>query len=280
MYLKYWLILFVGSIAAHSAAAQEWTSNAYGEALCGAVSCLTGSEAAGLNPSGVALSDWSAGIGYSDRFMMKELSQKSARITMPVLGGVFTPEFNYYGFALFNTSRASLGYAKQLSKTICAGITLNYHNVHIDDSPTNANTMSGDFGIICRPTKSLTLGTYIRNISNSQYSGSDTILPALIQVGAAYSFYGGHTICVDVDKNSLVSGITAHIGVVARIMDNAKILAGVSTQPMTVGMGAEFGFKGFLLQFAARRNQYLGWIPAVSVCWRRGADKGWELNKN
>jgi hypothetical protein len=30
------------------------------------------------------------------------------------------------------------------------------------------------------------------------------------------------------------------------------------------------------MQFAARRNQYLGWIPSVSVCWRRGADKGWE----
>jgi hypothetical protein len=280
MYLKYWLILFVGSIAAHSAAAQEWTSNAYGEALCGAVSCLTGSEAAGLNPAGVAFADWSAGIGYSDRFMMKELSQKSARMTMPVLGGVFTPEFNYYGFSLFNTSKASLGYAKQLSKTICAGITLNYHNVHIDDSPTNANTMSGDFGIIYRPTKSLTLGTYIRNISNSQYSGSDTILPALIQVGAAYSFYGGHTICVDVDRNSLISGITAHIGVIGRINENVKILAGVSTQPMTVGVGAEFGFKGFLMQFSARRNQYLGWIPSVSICWRRGEDKGWELDKN
>ena len=270
------LIVIIFLLAIRPAMAQDYTSNAYGEALCGAVSCLTGSDAAGLNPAGTALADWSAGIGYSDRFMMKELSQKSARITMPVLGGVFTPEFNYYGFSLFNTSKASLGYAKQLSKTICAGINLNYHNVHIDDSPTNANTMSGDFGIICRPTKSLTLGTYIRNISNSQYSGSDTILPAQIQVGAAYSFYGGHTICVDVDRNSLIHGITAHIGVIGRINDNVKILAGVSTQPMTVGVGAEFGFKGFLLQFAARRNQYLGWIPAVSVCWQRGEDKPWE----
>ena len=276
MFSKYLLVLFVAIIVVRPATAQEWTSNAYGEALCGAVSCVTGSDAAGLNPAGVALSDWSAGISYNDRFMMKELSQKSARITMPVLGGVFTPEFNYYGFSLFNTSRASLGYAKQLSQNICAGINLNYHNVHIDDSPTNANTMTGDFGLICRPAKSLLLGTHIRNISNSQYSGGDTILPAQIQVGAAYIFYGGHTICVDVDKNSLVSGITAHIGVIARIMDNAKILAGVSTQPFTVGAGAEFGFKGFLMQFAARRNQYLGWIPSVSVCWRRGADKGWE----
>ena len=149
MYPKYFLIILAALISSTCATAQEWTSNAYGEALCGAVSCVTGSDAAGLNPAGVALSDWSAGIGYNDRFMMKELSQKSARITMPVLGGVFTPEYDYYGFSLFNTSRASLGYAKQLSKTICAGINLNYHNVHIDDSPTNANTMSGDVGVVC-----------------------------------------------------------------------------------------------------------------------------------
>lgn len=276
MYPKYFLIILAALISSTCATAQEWTSNAYGEALCGAVSCVTGSDAAGLNPAGVALADWSAGIGYNDRFMMKELSQKSARITMPVLGGVFTPEYDYYGFSLFNTSRASLGYAKQLSKTICAGINLNYHNVHIDDSPTNANTMSGDVGVVCRPTKSLILGTYVRNISNSQYSGGDTILPAQIQVGAAYSIYGGHSICIDIDKNSLVSGITAHIGIVARIMDNAKIIAGVSTQPFTVGAGADFSFKGFQMQFSARRNQYLGWIPSVSVCWRRGADKEWE----
>ena len=276
MYPKYFLIILAALISSTCATAQEWTSNAYGEALCGAVSCVTGSDAVGLNPAGVALSDWSAGISYNDRFMMKELSQKSARITMPVLGGVFTPEYDYYGFSLFNTSRASLGYAKQLSKTICAGINLNYHNVHIDDSPTNANTMSGDVGVVCHPTKSLILGTYVRNISNSQYSGGDTILPSQIQVGAAYSIYGGHSICIDIDKNSLVSGITAHIGIVARIMDNAKIIAGVSTQPFTVGAGADFSFKGFQMQFSARRNQYLGWIPSVSVCWRRGADKEWE----
>ncbi|MBO7568281.1 MAG: hypothetical protein J6T60_14435 [Bacteroidales bacterium] len=276
MHLKLLIVSFCALLAISPAMAQDWSSNAYGEALCGAVSCLTGSEAAGLNPAGVALSDWSAGIGYSDRFMMKELSQKSARITMPVLGGVFTPEFNYYGFALFNTSRASVGYAKILSKTICAGINLNFHNVHIDDSPTNANTVSGDFGIICRPTKSLTLGTYIRNISNSQYSGSDTIIPAQIQVGAAYNFNGGHAVCVDIDHNSLIHGITAHIGIICRLRENFRILAGVSSQPMTVGVGSEFSFKGFALQFAARRNQYLGWIPAVSVCWRRSEDKPWE----
>lgn len=270
------LIVIFSFLAIRPATAQDWSSNAYGEALCGAVSCLTGSEAAGLNPAGVALSDWSAGIGYSNRFMMKELSQKSARITMPVLGGVFTPEFNYYGFDLFNTSRASLGYAKILSKTICAGINLNFHNVHIDDSPTNANTLSGDFGIIYCPLKSLTLGTYIRNISNSQYSDSDTIIPAQIQIGAAYNFYGGHVICIDIDRNSLFHGITAHIGIICQLRENFRILAGVSTQPITVGVGSEFEFKGFALQFAARRNQYLGWIPAVSVCWRRGADKGWE----
>lgn len=256
--------------------AQDWSSNAYGEALCGAVSCVEGGDAAGLNPAGTALADWSAGIGYSNRFAMKELSQKSARITMPVLGGVFTPEFNYYGFSLFNTTRASLGYAKHLSQYICAGINLNYHNVHIDDSPTNANTMSGDAGIICRPSKSFMIGTFIRNISNSQYPGSDTIIPSLIQVGASYTFYGGHIISVDVDKNNLVSGITAHVGVVARVRDNFQVIAGVATQPFTLGVGTKFSFKGFVMQFAARRNQYLGWIPSAAVCWQRGADRKWE----
>ncbi|MCR5456107.1 MAG: hypothetical protein K6F33_14080 [Bacteroidales bacterium] len=273
MQLKLYLTIILISCVIHLCSAQDWSANAYGEALCGATSCITGSNAAGLNPAGTALADWSAGIGYTNRFMMKELSQKSARITIPVLGGVFTPEFNYYGFSLFNTTKASLGYAKILSQTICAGIQLNYHNVHIDDSPTNANTMSGDMGIIYRPLQSLLLGTYIRNISNSQYSGSDTIIPVQIQIGAAYKFYGGHVICVDIDHNSLIHGITAHIGTICRLRDNFRILAGVSTQPMTIGVGSEFSFKGFALQFAARRNQYLGWIPSVSVCWRRGADK-------
>ena len=75
MHLKLVIISFCALLAIHPASAQDYTSNAYGEALCGAVSCLTGSDAAGLNPAGTALADWSAGIGYNDRFMMKELSQ-------------------------------------------------------------------------------------------------------------------------------------------------------------------------------------------------------------
>gem|GEM_PF-3965591 len=43
------LIVIILLLAITPATAQNWSSNAYGEALCGAVSCLTGSEAAGLN---------------------------------------------------------------------------------------------------------------------------------------------------------------------------------------------------------------------------------------
>lgn len=257
-------MLLLTSAAAH---AQNWQGLAMSEASCGATCCEQGLGSLGQNPAGTATAPLCAGIGYHNKYGLKELSQKSALIAVPAWRGAASAAYSYYGFSLCNSSLAQISYAMPLGGSLSAGISLCCHNMHIDDTPGGLHAASGDIGVQYRIGSRWIAGTWICNISNSQYSGSDTIIPMRISAGISRSFTGGHSASLGVEKSSLADKIIIRASAAARMLGRVRIACGLSTSPITLGAGMEFEIGGFRLQFAARRNEHLGWIPSASVIW-------------
>lgn len=246
---------------------QQWCYSAMGEALGGAVGCCRGLSSIGCNPAGIAGSGFCAGIDYNSRFCTKELSQKSVRMAAPVYRGTASAQVCYYGFRLYNTTRASLGYALPLGKRFAAGINLSYSNIHVDDSPQRSIALSGDFGLVCSLSDSWSMQASVLNMANSQYSDCDTIIPCRIQIGAMRSFPGGHSLSLDLAKESLCDPIILHVGAVAHLCGCINAMAGFRSHPSTVGVGLGVMMRNITFQFSVRYSAYVGSSPSASLMW-------------
>ncbi len=243
------------------------------QAVCGALSCEEGTGSVGHNPAGTAYAPLGAGLGYYNKFGIKELSHKTALASVPIGNGAASATYSHYGFRLYNQSKAQLAYALPLGKNLAAGASISHHQLHVDDTPGSYHAMSGSLGILYRIDSHWSAGTWIENITNSQYNDIDTIISMGIQAGIRRSFPGGHHMSLDVEKNSLSDEIILRGGVLIRLNEHIAIMAGISTQPISVGAGIEIDIHGLQMQFAARRNENLGWIPSASVVWTRNNTK-------
>ena len=250
--------------------AQEFSSSAYGEALSDAMSCQEGLYAAGYNPAGALSENFAAGISYFDRYQLKEISQKSAAVVVPALNGCFSADFNYYGFQLFNQVLSGLGYAMKLSDKIRAGVKINYHSLNIGKSSEKFYAVSAETGVIFSPLKNFDIAAYVKNPTNSQFNSSDTLIPVAIVTGVRYKFYGSGFAALDVEKNSLYDKMPVRFGVGGSLNKFFEVYGGFSTFPLTVSAGFGFSFDGFKIMTAVRRNEFLGYMPSVSLVWEAG----------
>lgn len=252
---------------------QQWRGLAAAEATCQASSCDTGLYSIGLNPAGTAYAPLGAGVGYHNRFGLKELSQKSVLMSVPLGRGAASACYSHYGFSLYSQSQAQISYALRLGRGISAGAGISYHQLHVDPSPGNYHAMSGSLGILCRINRRWSAGSWIGNLGNQQFSDADTIIPMSIQAGIRRHFAGGHHASLDVEKSSIRNEIILHGSVLIRLHECMALMLGASSEPLTIGAGLELRIHGFGLQFAARRNEHLGWMPAAAVVWTRNNTK-------
>lgn len=257
------LAALVIRLLSNMAFAQDYFTSAYSNALCGAISCAEGFVSVGYNPAGTALSDLCAGVNYSSKFGLKELSHKSARLAVPVGQGTISSGFNYYGFQLFNRTSSSLCYATRLGKFIYSGVSLRYHTLHIDDNVENQRSVGADIGLLAS-LGSWRFGSWISNITNSQFNANDTIIPISLRIGTCYIINGQHSIIMDFDKRSTSDEIAISVGATAKIKD-LKFVVGFSNQPFSIGAGIVYCIKNTELMFTAQHTEYLGWSPSASI---------------
>jgi len=262
-----WLILLVLTIFFNSVSAQEFSSNAYSEALSGAVSCLSGIYASRGNPAGNISENFSASISYFDRYQLKEVSQKSAAVLIPCFNGCFGADFNYLGFKLFNQIQGGINYAMKLSEKISGGIKINYHNLHIDNSAEKFYAVSAEVGIIVCPMDNFLIATFVANPTNSQFNSVDTVLMSKIQIGMMYKFCSSGFVCLDFEKQSIFDNVDVRFSAASYLNKYLEIQGGFSTFPFNVSLGFGVKIENLRMQFSTKRDNYLGFMPSVTLCW-------------
>ncbi len=273
---KYAVILFcqlMAIVLSAPSAAQKHYGSAYAESVCGAMSCERGLQSVGHNPAGTAWCGYGIGAGYISRMGLSEVSEKRAMAAAPLGRCVLSAEYQYYGFSLYNESRALLGCAMPIAGNLSAGIDISYMRLHISGSPEKSHAMAGGAGLLYEVSGQLMAGLWVSNFTNSQYSNSDTILPASIHCGISCHAIQGCAINMDVEKSTMSREIVMHGAAVFQLMGFMSAMAGVSSHPLTLGMGMEFRISSLAMQFAASRNEHLGWTPSASVIWQINKSK-------
>lgn len=259
---------------------QTYGIDAAGEGAGNASVAKTGLSAAIFNQAALAGTESGGRISYQNRFGLKELSQKSAVATVNAAGGTFGLVLNYFGYSLYNETKAGIAYAMKLSPDVSAGIQINYHNLDISEAENRSYAFSGELGIIYKPIKQLSLGAHISNPGNWQYSNTDTdIIPVLFAAGVTYFVDEKALFSLQIERNSLEEGLPVKAGIDFMAVDNFWLRIGASSKPYYLSIGAGYTFKNFTLDISFRRHETLGMISSASLSYLINKSQNTESRK-
>jgi len=242
-----------------------------------------GGRSAGMGSASVALNDFwavhnnqaglagftdiAAGVYFENRFLMKELSRKVVAVVMPSRSGVFGLTFDNFGSSLYSENKVGLAFARSFGSNLSAGIQLDYMNTHLAESFGNHSTVTFEAGVLAHVNRDLSLAAHVFNPLNVKLSNeTGERIPSIIRLGAEYDFSEKLILTGEAEKN-IDQKMQVKSGVEYRIVNQAMVRAGITTNPITYTFGFGLDMKKFKVDLSSTVHQVLGYSPQVSVCY-------------
>ncbi|MBM3435000.1 MAG: hypothetical protein FJY07_02150 [Bacteroidetes bacterium] len=220
----------------------------------------------------------SAGIAFDNRFLIGQLGTKAFAFVLPVKSGVFGINYNYFGYAAYNESKAGLAFAKSFGSAFAAGLQLDYLRTAIAENYGNRSLLTFEVGLRSEVTKKLVLAMHIFNpIAVKIEKKFNERTPAVYKFGIGWQLSDQVLVTAETEKSSgfkpLIRG-----GVEYKPAEKASIRLGYSSLPSVTGEDDfsiaslySFGFglklNKLTIDFSASVHQILGWSPAISLVY-------------
>ena len=222
------------------------------------------------NQAGIALIDKiSFGIYYESRFLINELSMKSAAVIVPTKIGVLGASFNHFGYSLYNDMKIGLAYARSFSPYFRIGLQLDYLQTTIGDNYGTKSNVTFELGIQSDVTETLTIGAYVFNpiqVKLAKYDNEK--IPAVFRLGVGWNISKNFFITVEAEKSTAINPIVIRGGLEYSIKEKFFIRGGFSTMQEIFSMGFGFNIKFLRFDISAVMHQTLGFSPQSSLIFQ------------
>lgn len=222
------------------------------------------------NQAGIALIDKvSCGIFYENRFLVNEISMKSAAVVVPTKIGVLGASFNHFGYSLYNDMKIGLAYARSFSPFFRIGIQLDYLKTSLGENYGSRSNVTFEVGIQSDVTDAVTIGAYVYNpirVKLADYN--EEKVPAVFRFGIGWKVSDNLFVTVEAEKNTAVNPVILRGGIEYAIKNKFYIRGGFSTMQEIFSMG--FGMKIKFLRFdiSAVMHQSLGFSPQSDLVFQ------------
>jgi hypothetical protein len=217
------------------------------------------------NPGASAeITELSIGVGYENRFLLKELQMQTLAAAIPLKVGVITVGGHMYGYNKFRSSKAGLGYSMKLSEMLSAGVQINYQGIRLTENYGSKNTLTGEAGLFCKVNEKINVGFSIFNLGRTKLSDfEDDRFSTVLKLGGSYLLSEKALIAAEVEKD-LENPIRLKAGVEYLLIDNLYLRGGMATGPTEFSFGLGYHFTQFQIDLGSSYHQLLGWAPNVS----------------
>lgn len=246
---------------------------------------LVGSRSAAMGGYNVTLSDvWSAnnnqaglgfmedfsgGIYYENRFLLKETSYKAGAFVMPVKSGAFGISVTSFGFELYNETKAGLSYGQRFGDKFSMGVQLNYLNTKLTQEYGSKTSITGAIGLIAKLSKELSLGVHVYNPSRAKLAEYDNErVPTIMKLGLDYRFSKKVMLAVSTEKDVNFDAIV-NAGVEYHVTEILYLRGGISSNPTQYAFGFGMQLKDFKVDLSSSFHQTLGITPGISIIYTR-----------
>ena len=225
------------------------------------------------NQAGLAfLNQTTLGFHFENRFIIEDLSLAATGFVLPTKTGVFGLSLSYWGFQLYNETKAGLAYSRNFGEKFSAGIQLDYMNVHISEFE-NKGAVVIEGGLQAQPVDKLWVGAHIYNPTQTKISEyHQEKLPTIMRLGTSYMFGSKVLLSVETEISSHANPVYKS-GLEYQFIDNLFLRLGISTNPTLNTFGLGYVFKNIMADFAFSNHPELGIIPHFSLNYRFGKEK-------
>lgn len=268
---KYAILLLLSLQSGLFAIAQNYPAGASFTGMGNSTVMLPGYWSVFHNQAGLAFcNQMQIGFHFENAYFIKELSLKSTAFVLPTNSGVFAGSFNYFGYSLYNETKAGLAYSKTLGKRFAAGIQLDYYRVHIGENYGNKGVATAEIGILAIPVDNFFIGAHAFNPVRSKMADyADERLPTILRFGIGYRISEGLTFTAETEKD-LDYKPMYKTGIEYKLLKKIYLRSGISTNPTKFFFGIGFQFHSIQADFAFSQHQTLGYTSHFSVLYRFG----------
>lgn len=264
------LLLLILLVSAGCTFGQGWTPmGARSMAMANASSTLNDVWGYHHNPGALGdVNEFTAGLSYENRFLLKELQSQGFAVAVPLKVGVISVGGQLYGHQQFRTYKAGLGYSMKLSDKFFAGVQLNYLGLRLPENYGSANTMTGEVGIYAKITDDWKIGASVFNLGRAKLSEfADDRFTTMMRLGTSYSFSEKVLIALDFEK-SLDHPVRIKTGVEYEVVNNFRLRGGFATAPIELSAGIGYEWKQLQLSVGSSYHQILGWSPNFALIFK------------
>lgn len=223
------------------------------------------------NPAGMALQrQMGAGLAYENKFLMKELSLKSAAVIVPVQFGVLGASFNQFGYNKYNENKLGIAYARAFGPALRIGLQLDYLSTRIVEGYEGMNNLTFELGVQSDINSKMTVGAYIFNPIRAKLSKiSDERIPVVLRFGLSYKFTDKLIGIGEIEKQFDFDP-DLRLGLEYTLTETFYLRTGVAVNPGLFTMGAGLHLMHFTFDVAASMHQVLGTTAQASIIYQFG----------
>lgn len=173
-----------------------------------------------------------------------------------------------FGDKLYQDLNAGLGVAHRIS-WVALGLRLNYRQTAINGTnfSTSRHALVAEMGGIATLGNGWRLGAHLYNLTQSSFSGPfPSREETRVRLGSSYEMEKILQVSMEVEKNT-ASPVCVKVGLAYRLFDLLWLRGGINTRPVSNHFGTGFSKKVFGFDYAAHRNQHLGWAHHLSLSY-------------
>lgn len=221
------------------------------------------------NPAALADVDkFSVGLSYENRFLLKELQSQGLAIAIPLKVGVISFGGQMYGYRLYRSYKAGLGYSMKLSDKFFAGVQLNYQGLSLSENYGSKSSMTAEAGVYAKFTEKWKMGLSVFNLGRTKLSDyEDDRFSTIMRLGSSFDFSKKLVFAVEIEKD-LEYDPRFKMAIEYQVIENFYVRGGVQTTPLELTFGFGYHFKQIHLDFGSAYHQTLGWSPHFSILFQ------------
>ena len=252
----------------------------YGTAKASGEWTVQGGRSAGMGQTSVAISDcWSAnnnqagmafldnnkvGFFFENRFLMKALSVQSLCFNYKMHTGTLGATLRYTGDAVYNSTKAGLGYALVIGHNVSAGVQLDYLGTYLGQEYGKSHKVTFEAGVMVKLNQQLTFGVHSFNAIHAKQSGyGNEAIPTTMNFGFGYTGIDKFLLTAEVYKNSEFP-MELRTGAEYRLNQVAYARIGLCSNPARYTFGFGIEKKKIVIDIASSVHQQLGYSPQIS----------------
>ncbi len=198
-------------------------------------------------------------------YAVKEFGTHSLFVAYPLLGGVSSLQYQYFGYSSYNENKAGLAYARQLANGLSLGVQLSWLRISIPEPYQNTNRFLAEVGLAYRLNKHLQFGAHIFNPTQAKLvDDEEEIANTAIRAGISYCPI--ENIAYNLELVQFLDNKTSfRTGIDLKISPMLNIQAGYNHDNQSVCFGAGLYLKTFTINMATSYHSVLGYSPHFSI---------------